>query len=446
MSLPSKKTKIIGTIGPATQSQQTLERLIRAGMNITRVNLAHGDLGRHAQAIYNIRAAAAAVGQQVAIWGDLPGPKMRVGRLVGGSVRLERSQPFILQTAQVVGDTTRASMSIPVLPQTVKPGDQVYLNDGFIRLQVEKVEGQEIHCRVQAGGELRAYDGVNLPGIDLGISAFTRQDRACLAFAAEQRLDAVSPSFIQNAADIAAVRQAAAAMDYSPFLLAKIERSLAVQNLDAILKSADAIVVARGDLGLETPIEEIALLQKRIIRQANLIGKPVVTATHMLQSMVCHQLPTRAEVADVTNAILDGTDCLTLSAETALGDHPEDASAGREISPDDRTLSSVHATVKALSPAVVVVPALSGATARGLSKFRLPVWIVAVSPNASVCQALQFSYGVYPLHLSVYSTEWSQYAAAWLQQHGVTGHMALLTQGPATGRGDSPKDIKIVKL
>ncbi len=454
--LPSSKTKLICTIGPASQSQPVLERMIRNGMDIARVNLSHGDLDRHAQTIHHIRAAASAVGERVAIWGDLPGPKMRVGRMKGDTVWLQPGQQFVLRAGEFVGDAARASVSFSGLPQAVRHGDKVHLNDGLIQLEVERVANEEIHCRVLDSGKLGTHDGVNVPGIDLGLSAFTSRDQVRLAFAAAQDLDAVSPSFIQDAADLDAVRQAAAELAYSPFLLAKIERAPAVQNLDSILAVADAVVVARGDLGVETPIEEIALLQKEILDMANQTGTPAITATHMLESMTRQRLPTRAEVADVTNAILDGTDCLTLSAETAVGSHPAEAVAmmariARAVEARDETVQGtigldagsrdreqragdedrmleLRTIVEKRKPAAIFIPTPDGNAARRLSRLRLPVWIVAVSPDEATCQALQFSYGVYPVCMAGHPKDWEQVASNWLQHSGLAGGMLLHIQ------------------
>jgi pyruvate kinase len=471
--LPSKKTKIVCTIGPASDSRDTLEEMIRSGMNVARLNFAHGDLDSHRRAIESIRAAASSVGQRVSIMGDLPGPKMRIGHLADESVELERGQSFILQTEEIEGNSHRASLSFGGLPEAVTPGDKVFINDGFIELEVCDVRGEEVHCRVVVGGELRSHKGVNLPGIDLGISAFTEHDRELLRFASEQGLDAISQSFVQEAADIQAVRAAAAALDYAPFIIAKIERSRAVENLDAILESADGIMVARGDLGVEIPIEEIALAQKHIIRRSNLFGRPVITATHMLESMVTHRRPTRAEATDVANAILDGTDCLMLSGETAAGSHPVEAvavmtriarvtephcrtghvaqlleseKARRKIGRDDLISLSIHLSVETLSPEAVVTPTLSGATARRVSRFRLPVWIVAVSPNESTCQGLQFSYGVYPVHETTRPLSWERYTRDWLARHGVNRNLALLTLGAGTGHTGGTNQIEVVDL
>ncbi|MBN1220786.1 MAG: pyruvate kinase [Anaerolineae bacterium] len=459
-SLPPKKTKIVCTIGPASEAQAVLERMIGNGMNVARLNFAHGDFDSHAQVIQNIRAAASAVSQRVAIMGDLPGPKMRIGRLNQETIELKQGQSFILQTGDIIGNDRRVSMSFAGLPQAVKPGNKIFLADGFIQLEVKQVIDQEVHCTVLVGGELRPHKGVNLPDIDLGISAFTERDRQFLEFAAEQKLDAISQSFVERPADIQTVRDAAAALDYEPFIIAKIERSRAVENLEAILQVADGIMVARGDLGVEIPIERIAITQKQIIRQANLFERPVITATHMLESMVYNSRPTRAEATDVANAILDGTDCVMLSEETAMGNFPisavammthiaevtepsccvqeivqllEAARNRDKISLEDLISLSIYFSVKTLSPCAVITPTLSGATPRRLSRFRLPVWLVAVSPNQAVCQNLQFSYGVYPVYETERPASWRQYTRNWLEQHGLAADLALLTQGSSGG-------------
>ena len=304
-----------------------LERLLRAGINVARLNFSHGDFSSHAERITRIRAAEQATGCRVAIMADLPGPKMRVGKIEPEPILLRPGESFTLTSDAIVGDQRRVSMSFEPLPRVVKPGDQLFLNDGLVQLTVERVEGNDVHCKVTVGGELRSKKGLNLPGIDLGISAFTDHDRACLEFALQQGVDAISQSFVETAADIVAVRAAAKAIGKQPFIIAKIERADALNHLDKILRAADGIMVARGDLGVEVPIEGIAILQKMIIAKANRVGKPVITATQMLESMTVSRLPTRAEATDVANAILDGTDCIMLSGESAMGRYPEEAVA-----------------------------------------------------------------------------------------------------------------------
>src|SRR5512136_2678291 len=341
MSLPGHKTKIVATIGPASESPDMLERLIRAGMNVARLNFSHGDFRGHAERIARIRAAARVTGRRIAIMADLPGPKMRIGKLDPEPIALLPGDRFALTTEDIVGTARRVSMSFERLPQVVKPGDRLFLNDGLVQLMVERVTGTDVECVVAVGGELRSRKGLNVPGIDLGISAFTEHDRACLEFALQHGVDAVSQSFVETAADLEAVRAAAAAVGKQPFLIAKIERSGALEHLDEILNASDGIMVARGDLGVEVPIQEMALIQKQLIARANLACKPVITATQMLESMVASRLPTRAESTDVANAILDGRYCIMVSGESAVGKYPEDAVA---------MLASIAAATEARRP------------------------------------------------------------------------------------------------
>ncbi len=258
---------------------------------------------------------------------DLPGPKMRIGKFDSEPIELKPGDLFTLTTDDIIGDAHRVSVTFTRLPQVVKPGDTLYLNDGLIQVDVDQVQGSDVHCRVIVGGELRSRKGLNLPGIDLGISAFTEHDHNCMKFALENGVDAVSQSFVENAADIQAVRDAAAALGYHPFIIAKIERSRALDYLDDIITAADAVMIARGDLGVELPIEQIPVVQKQIMRKANMHAKPVITATQMLESMTTNRRPTRAEATDVANAILDGTDCVMLSGESAMGGYPVDSAA-----------------------------------------------------------------------------------------------------------------------
>ena len=327
MKLPSNRTKIVCTIGPASESPAVMRQMMEAGMNVARLNFSHGDFAAHKKVIENLRAVSASLGRRIAIMADLSGPKMRIGKIDPEPVELKTGDSFTLTTDDIVGDATRVSVSFDRLPQAVKPKDALFLNDGYIELQVTEIKGRDVLCTVLVGGELRSRKGLNLPGIDLGISAFTERDRECLAFALENGVDAVSQSFVQNAADIEAVRKAAADLGHRPFIIAKIERSGARENIEAILNAADGIMIARGDLGVEVPIEKIAVVQKWLMRLANRRAKPVITATQMLESMIDNRRPTRAEATDVANAILDGTDCIMLSAESAMGKYPVDAVA-----------------------------------------------------------------------------------------------------------------------
>jgi len=458
MLLPLHKTKIVATIGPASDTPEMLENLLRAGVNIARLNFSHGDFTGHAARIARIRAAELASGRRVAILADLPGPKMRVGLIAGEPIQLRPGDPFVLTSEDILGDQQRVSMSFEPLPRVVKPDDRLFLNDGLVQLVVERVVGKDVHCRVAVGGELRSKKGLNLPGIDLGMSAFTDHDRACLAFALSHGVDAVSQSFVENAADIAAVRAAASALGKAPFIIAKIERADALKNFDEILRVADGIMVARGDLGVEVPIEEMAILQKDLITKANIAGKPVITATQMLESMVSSRLPTRAEATDVANAILDGTDCLMLSGESAMGKFPEEAvtmlakiaayteprrpalrlaamrKLCRQQAPDTRAeaMSAVaeHA-LGTLSFSAVFVPTRGGSMARMISRYKPQAWIIAVSREHASCQGLAFSYGVFPVERGEAPVDWHQFAAAWVAAHELPGTLAMLVAGPS---------------
>ena len=473
MTLPANKTKIVCTIGPASESPEVMEQMILAGMDVARLNFSHGDFASHKKVIGNIRAASRATGRRVAIMVDLPGPKMRVGQLAQEPVELKPGDSFTLTTEDITGNSERVSMSFSRLPQVVKPGNTLYLNDGFIQLEVVRVKGNDVECRILVGGELRSRKGLNLPGIDLGITAFTDRDRDCLKFALEQGVDAVSQSFVESAADIAAVRDAAAALGHDPFIIAKIERSGALARMDEILRAADGIMIARGDLGVEIPIEQIAVAQKRIMRKANLLGKPVITATQMLESMTTNKRPTRAESTDVANAILDGTDCVMLSEESAMGRYPVDAAgmlariaaaievhrpsyyareALREFGPEgsaklaDLIALSVENILKRFSLAVVMAPTYSGASARDVTRSRLPVWIAAISSQETTCQQLQFSYGIYPVHEPDYPENWKQYARDWLRSHGVEGNLVLMTERPSIKHPEVNTRIELLDL
>jgi len=473
MLLPRNKTKIICTIGPASESAEVMERMIQAGMNVARLNFSHGNFDSHRTVVRNLRSAARAAGKRVAIMADLSGPKMRIGNLVQEPVELKPGDSFILTIDDIVGDAGRASVTFKRLPQAVKVGDTLFLNDGIIQLDVSAVKDNEVICRVIVGGELRSRKGLNLPGINLGISAFTERDHECLKFAAKEGIDAVSQSFVETGADIMAVRQAADSLGYHPFIIAKIERSNALDHMDDILDAADGIMIARGDLGVEVPIERIAIIQKDLMRQANRRAKPVITATQMLESMTENRRPTRAEVTDVSNAILDGTDCVMLSAESAMGKYPVDAvemlaRIAAQVEPKRRRVTvgdlyegidissrikpahliaiAVEASLEYLSPAAVFTPTHSGTTARSLSLFRMPVWIVAVSSLDQTCQNLVFSSGVHPVCEPDHPDAWNTYVRRWVGSHQVKGDIAILTEGPSSKHPDANHRMEIIDL
>jgi pyruvate kinase len=473
MDLPLHKTKIVCTIGPASASAEVMEKMIQAGMNIARLNFSHGDFDSHRIVVRNLRSAANAAGKRVAIMADLSGPKMRIGKLVQEPVELKSGDTYTLTTDNIVGDSERASVTFKKLPLAVKPGDTLFLNDGIIQLAVSSVKGNEVNCKIIVGGELWSRKGLNLPGINLGISAFTEYDNDCLKFAAEEGIDAVSQSFVETGADIRAVRQAADLLGYHPVIIAKIERSNALDHMDDILDEADGIMIARGDLGVEVPIERIAVIQKDLMRQTNRRAKPVITATQMLESMTENGRPTRAEVTDVSNAILDGTDCVMLSGESAMGKYPVDAvrmlaKIAAEVEPKRRMTSildmyqdmdiknrlklehliaiAVESSLQYASPAAVFAPTHSGATARSLSFFRLPVWIVGISSSEATCQGLVFSSGVYPVLRQDHPKDYSSFVRAWVEEHGLQGEISVLTEGPSSKHPEVNNRMEIIDL
>jgi len=470
---PENKTKIICTIGPASNSQDMIEKLLLAGMNVARLNFSHGDFSGHKEVIKNIRAASIKTNRRIAIMADLPGPKMRIGELQSEPIELHENDKFTLTTEDIIGDQNRVSVSFKNLHTVVKPDDCLFLNDGMIKLVVIAVKGNNVVCMVNAGGELRSRKGLNLPGIDLGMSAFTPHDGNCLEFALKNGVDAISQSFVRGPDDVVAVRSAATKLGFSPFIIAKIERSDALDNIDAIISETDGIMVARGDLGVEIPIERMAIVQKFLMDKANRAGKPVITATHMLESMVEHRRPTRAEATDVANAILDGTDCVMLSGESAMGRYPVESTQmlaqiavatephrthlkiedalnypleNHKLSNVDLISLSIYNTIKQGQPVAVLVPTRSGATARNITRFRISPWITAFSSMESTCQALQFSYGVYPQFITEEYQDWSQFARDWLSSCSIKHGIALLTQGPSEQNPKNNHSMEIISL
>lgn len=471
--LPAHKTKIVATIGPASESPEMLVRLIRAGMNVARLNFSHGDFSKHAEVVLRIRDAARETGRRVAIMADLPGPKMRLGKIDPEPIQLLPGARFMLTNEDIVGNSQRVSMSFEPLPRVVKPGNRIFLNDGLVQLVVERAVGNDVECTVAVGGELRSRKGLNLPGIQLGIGAFTEKDRIDLEFGLGIGVDAVSQSFVESAADITAVREAAAKVGWQAFVIAKIERADALGHYDEILAAADGIMVARGDLGVEVPIQEIAYVQKQLIAKANMAGKPIITATQMLESMVSNRLPTRAEATDVANAILDGTDCVMLSAESAMGKFPEEAvkmlakiaafteahrpritvAARRDFLQQetttiggDRMAAVVERALATVPCDLLLVPTRGGTVARAISRSKPLVWIIAPSPDPAVCQNLAFSYGVHPVDLPEEPDDWRAWITHWLTANGTTAERVMLVAGPSPRNPNANHRIELMRL
>jgi len=469
----SKRTKIVCTLGPATAEREQILALARAGMDVARLNFSHGTLDDHGRNIEHLRGAARTCGRDVAILADLSGPKIRLGTIVDDPVELEQGQRFTLTTEEVTGGPARAFVSLPQLPRVAKPGTHIFVNDGIVDLEVESVAGNEVRTRVAVGGEIRSRKGVNIPGLDLGVPAFTEHDRQCLEFALAHGVDVVSQSFVESGADVDRVREAARGLGHEPFIIAKIERARALDRVDEILAAADGIMIARGDLGVEVPIEQIAVLQKSLMRKAIRAAKPVITATQMLESMTHSRQPTRAEATDVANAILDGTDSVMLSAESASGAYPVESvetiariatatephrsrfelwermrTLPQEVRPNlyDLVAVAAEAVLEFGQSAAVVIPTGSGKTPRSLARFRLPVWIAGVTPTERVLRPLHLSYGVHPVRQEGAVTAWDAFTREWVRSHGLSGSIAVLLRGPSPDRTTPNHTMELIDL
>jgi pyruvate kinase len=415
-----RRTKIVCTIGPASASFEQLDRLAAAGMDVARLNFSHGTHAEHADVIRRLREAEARWGRTVAILQDLQGPKIRLGTFGpggGGRVDLEPGRPFVLTREPVVGTSERASVWPGEYLSEVRPGDEIWMDDGMIQLRVETTTGREVHCRVVAGGRISDHKGISLPHVDLPASCLTDKDREDLRFGIEQGVDFVAVSFVRSAADIASVREFLEKRGADLPIVAKLERHEAMANLPSLLPLVDAVMVARGDLGLDVPLEDVPHLQKEIIRQARAAKVPVIVATQMLESMVTHLRPTRAEVSDVTTAIFDGADAIMLSAETATGRYPAEAvqvmarvaeraeEAVLNLEPVRRrrdaavgfpeAISDAAATAaRVLKARAIVAFTQSGFSARLISQERPDVPIIAFTPFTAVRRRLALSWGV----------------------------------------------------
>jgi pyruvate kinase len=408
------------TIGPASRSRQALASLAEAGMDVARLNFSHGTHAEHAEVVEAVRSVSRDAGRPIAILQDLAGVKIRIGEIAGGPVRLEGGAPFTLTSRAVPGDATEVSVSVPDLPRTVAAGDAVLLSDGELQLRVEAADATDVRCRVVAGGLLSSHKGVSLPR-SRSAPGLTAKDREDLRFGAAHGVDYVALSFVRTAEDVRQAREELAAIPAKIPIVAKIENADALSHIDAILEVADGIMVARGDLGVETPLEHVPLLQKMLIDKSNRAGKPVITATQMLLSMVENPRPTRAEVGDVANAILDGTDAVMLSEETAAGRYPAEAVATMQrIARDaesafpfgqwmrrfeDRSLQSLPEAVAGaacelaehIGASAIVAWTEAGATARLVAKHRPRRPILALCTSEGTARRLALVWGVLPL-------------------------------------------------
>jgi pyruvate kinase len=469
-----RKTKIVCTLGPASESPRMLERLVRAGMNVARVNLSHGDEKQHRTGIHNIRAVAKRLGVPVAVLIDLPGPRYRTGDLKDGQVSLKKGSSLVLTSRIVPGDQHEVSLNLPDLVRDVAAGDSILLDDGAIRLSVRQTTDTDVVCRIVVGGVLRPRRGIAAPGVKLSAPFITEETRRHLEFAAEQQAEYIALSFVSRPSDVSQVKAIVAETGGMATLIAKIERREAVRNFDRILKASDGIMVARGDLGVEMSLERVPLVQKQIIRKCNRAGKPVITATQMLESMIKAARPTRAEVADVANAIYDGTDAVMLSAETAIGSYPVEAvtmmsriareteaalpyerriaERGSDLEPhtDDAIAYAACHTSHQLDARAILAFTESGSTAWRVCKYRPRVPIVAITPNDAVQRRLVLAWGVYPYQIPPPSNVDDLFTrgSALARELGVAkeGDLVVITGGIPIGIIGTTNLLKVQKV
>lgn len=416
-----RRTKIVCTIGPASESVTVLEKMMLAGMNVARMNFSHGTHDDHLRRLEVVRKAAGNVGKNIAVLLDTKGPEIRLGYLEKDFVRLTTGSSVTLTTEDIKGNEKILPVSYQGLPKDVKPNDLILISDGLIALRVKSISGEKIDCTVENGGEITSQKGVNVPGVYVKMPAITEQDKRDIIFGIENSFDFVAASFVRRANDIITIRKIIEDNGGHMDIISKIENREAVNNLDEIIAVSDGIMVARGDLGVEIPPEEVPLIQKTVIDKCKQAGKPVITATQMLESMIQNPRPTRAEASDVANAILDGTDAVMLSGETAAGKYPVEAvetmariaaRAESAIKFDlllknrRRVLSKTvtdaisHATVSTaldLGAAAIITSTESGYTAQMVSKYRPQAPIIAVTPKRTVLRKMALVWGVQPL-------------------------------------------------
>ncbi|MFC1864220.1 pyruvate kinase [Chloroflexota bacterium] len=469
-----RRTKIVCTIGPASGSASVAERLIRSGMNIARLNLSHGTQNVHAQYIQTIRRISQRLGMKVAILIDLPGQKYRTGRIRGGQAILKKGAQVTLTTRDIEGDAALVPVNLPNLPQDVKIGDTVLIDDGAMQLRVIGKNGSEVKCRIIVGGALTERRGLVVPGMRTSVPFITEALREHIVFSIQQKPDYLAISFVSSAEDISSLRAVLRDNNVDIPIIAKIERVQAVKDFDDILLASDGIMVARGDLGVDIPLERVPLIQKEIILKCNRIGKPVITATQMLESMVNAARPTRAEVTDVANAIFDGTDATMLSAETSIGKYPvqtvkmmariaqetesglsyEHPAARRsrwiEQETDELISYSACHIADSLGAVALVAFTQSGSTARRVSKYRPRVPILAITPSNAISGRLLLHWGVYPFQIGAASSLDELFAtgASLVRELGVAkpGDLIVITGGVPVGVSGVTNLLKVEKI
>ncbi len=469
MSFSLKRTKIIATLGPASSDESTLSAMIKEGMNIARLNFSHGTYETHGRSLKMIRSLEEKLGIPVAVMLDTKGPEIRTGRLKSGAIYLTEGSTVVLTSEDIEGDENKISVNHRELAKDVKPGDRILIDDGSLELEVIDVRDGEVYCKVIVGGELGERKGVNVPGVDLSLPSLSDKDISDIRWGVENGVDWFAISFVRKASDIFEVRRIIEESNGSIKIIAKIETRQAVSNFDEILKVSDGIMVARGDLGVELPPEEVPLLQKRIINACRKVGKPVIVATQMLESMIHNPRPTRAEANDVANAIFDGADAVMLSGETAKGKYPVEAvkmmrkiieKTEEEILREERSFSVFisssipdavsHATctiAKDLKASAIITATQSGSTARMVAKYRPSCPIIATTPSLKTIRELLLTWGVYPIKIEptestdklLETSVESAFEAGYLSE----GDLVVLTAGVPVGIPGTTNLIKV---
>jgi pyruvate kinase len=478
LRLPYHKTKIVCTIGPACRSESVLKKLILNGMNVARLNFSHGTLEEHKAIIKTIRSLADALDRNVLILIDLPGPKIRIGTLQHEPLVLKKGSLVTLTTKPVIGTDWQIPVDYSKLPKSVFRGSLIYLNDGFVQLKVQSVFGSEVRCKVIIGGELLSKKGINLPEAKIPFKTITQSDLDFIDFGLNQGVHSFCLSFVEKAADILKVKEFAKKRNTSIKVIAKIERAEALSNIDEIITAADCIMVARGDLGVQIPIEDIPIVQKKIIQKANLANRPVITATQMLESMTQNIRPTRAEVTDVANAILDGSDALMLSEETAIGSYPVNAlkimtkiahvtekqrwefkitsdstnyfkrrAEHQNISTEDVVSLEVSESISSLKARLIATPTSTGNTSRRIARFKPDCWIIAFCNNRLTRDFLNLSYSVYPVLIKNFDN-WYNQVMTFIRNQNLAkkGDKIILTEGLSPGIPGGTNSMKIITL
>ncbi len=463
-----RKTKIVATIGPATSDPAVLRELILAGATTLRLNFSHGTYDDHLKNIRSIRQVSYELNRPVAILQDLQGPKIRLGKFENGAIDLKKGDPFTLTSRPMAGTQEMSWITYEPLAQEVPEGSTILLDDGKVEMKVDRVDkaAGELHCTVVVGGILSNNKGVNFPGVYLSVKALTDKDRQDLMFGLDQGVDWVALSFVRNPQDVIEIKELIASAGKSTPVIVKIEKHEAIEQMEEILSLSDGVMVARGDLGVELPAEDVPILQKRLIRTANRLGIPIITATQMLDSMVSNARPTRAEVSDIANAILDGTDAIMLSNETAVGKYPVEAvqtmatiacrieqePLERENKTDSKSITNaisqaVGQIAQQLDASAIMTLTKTGATARNVSKFRPKTPILAVTPHMDVARQLQLVWGVKPILMLDLNNAWQTFQAAVsvAQEKGLVneGDVIIQTAGTLQGVAGSTDLVKV---